>query len=222
MSTRALIVGGVAVCALGLSLVWFWSHFPDSDLIKLFAATFQPEIASRVNKLALALTACVFILTLSLNVTALIVSRKAETPKTTDDEAQLLIVTVGAALGALFGCFIGSIVGGQVISVSTLIGGLFVGLIGLIATATVISSSLLLYSPKDIFLVGSSGLFVTGLVGALVGVHPALTLGAIIGCIAGLVGSAFGYGVGQWIGAELEHDFDLDRQESEQRKSKDE
>jgi Ca2+/Na+ antiporter len=222
MSARVLIVGGVSVCALGLSLVWFWSHFPDSNLIKLFAAARQPEIASGVNKFALALTACVFIFTLSLNVTALIVSRKAETPKMIDDEASLLILIIGIALGALFGCFIGSIVGGQVISASVFIGGLFVGLIGLIATAAVISFSSLSYSLNNIFLFGSLGLAGAGLVGALVGVHPALTFGAIIGCIAGLLGSMSGYEVGQWIGANLEHDPDLDRQESERRKSKDE
>ncbi|PJF25749.1 MAG: hypothetical protein CUN53_11205, partial [Phototrophicales bacterium] len=124
MSTRALIVGGLGVFALGLSLVWFWSSFPDSDLIKLFAAAWQPKIANGVNKFALALTACVFIFTLSLNVTALIISLLPDSSDAYDDDIPWLGIIVGMVIGAPIGCFLGSVVGGQVISMPSFIGGL--------------------------------------------------------------------------------------------------
>jgi hypothetical protein len=203
MSTRALIGGGVGIFALGLSLVWFWSTFPDSDLIKLFASAWQPEAANGVNRFALALTACVFIFTLSLNVTALIISVTPPSDSPQNDEIPWLGMIVGTVIGAVIGCFLGNVVGAQVISAPSFIGGLFIGVVGLVVTVLGVSVSL-----DSLGCMGLFGLVGAGIVGALAGVNLALTLGVIIGGIAGLLGGMLGHVAGQWIGASLEHDTD--------------
>jgi hypothetical protein len=204
MSTRALIGGGLGVFALGLSLVWFWSTFPDSDLIKLFASAWQPEAANGVNRFALALTGCVFIFTLSLNVTALIISATPPSDSPEDDEIPWLGMIVGPVIGAVIGCFLGNVVGGQVISAPSFIGGLFTGVVGLVVTVLGVLVSLYSLGCMGLFF----GLVGAGIIGALAGVNPALTLGVIIGIIAGLLGGMLGHVAGQWIGASLEHDTD--------------
>jgi hypothetical protein len=212
MSTRALIGGGVGIFALGLSLVWFWSNFPDSDLIKLFAAAWQPETANGVNKFALALTACVFIFTLSLNVSALIISLTPSPADAQNDDIPWLGMIVGTVIGALIGCFLGSVVGGQVISAPSFIGGLFIGVIGLIATVLGVSVSL-----DSLGCMGLFGLVGAGIIGALAGVNLALTLGVIIGGIAGLLGGMVGHVTGRWIGDSLESGSNGETRNSKER-----
>ncbi len=223
MSTRTLIGGGVGVFALGLSFVWFWSNFPDGDLIKLFAAAWQPETANGVNKFALSLSAVIFIFTLSLNVAALIISLTPNTSNASDDDIPWLGMIVGAVIGSLIGCLIGGIVSGWVISAQGFVGGLLIGALGLIAaivsTLVLLEDSVFMDLSKQIVIAIIIAVIATTIIagiGVAAGISPGLTTGLMIGAVVGLLGGAAGHEIGKWIGDSLERASDWNTHKPEE------